>query len=92
MSVSAIMNETIAYNLVDQLEAGEQNASITLKDKNGAIAVKWDLKGAIVDSESISSSIGSNKTVDITFSSQVGGPKDTAHGIFMSGANTTAAF
>ena len=92
MSVSAIMNETIAYNLVDQLEAGEQSASITLKDKNGDPAVRWDLKGAIVDSESISSSIGSNKTVDITFSTQVGGPKDTAHGIFMSGSNGTAAF
>jgi len=92
MSVSAIMNETIAYNLVDQLEAGEKSASITLKDKNGDPAVRWDLKGAIVDSESISSSIGSNKTVDITFSSQVGGPKDTAHGIFMSGSNGTEAF
>ena len=92
LSVSAIMNEETAFNLVDKLVAEEKNASVILKDKDGNNAVRWDLKGAIVDTESISSSIGSNKTVDITFSSQVGGPNDANHGLFMSGSNSTAAF
>jgi hypothetical protein len=42
-----------------------------------------------MDSQSISSSIGSNKSVDLTFSTSVGGPNDTTHGVFMSGASTT---
>ncbi len=93
MSVSAIMNETTAYNLVDKLDANANSARITLKDKDGTTnKVIWDLKGVKVDSESVSSSIGSNKTVDITFSTQIGGPNDTNNGLFMSGSNGTAAF
>ena len=30
-----------------------------------------------------------NKTVDITFSTQIGGPNDELNGIFMSGSNGT---
>ena len=92
MSVSAVMNEETAFNLVDKLVAEEKNARITLKDKDSNNAVIWDLRGAIVDTESISSSIGSNKTVDITFSSQIGGPNDINHGLYMSGANSGHAF
>lgn len=92
LSVSAIMNEETAFNLVDKLVAEEKNASVILKDKDGNNAVRWDLKGAIVDTESVSSSIGSNKTVDITFSTQVGGPNDSTHGLYMSGANRVAPF
>ena len=92
LSVSAIMNEETAFNLVDKLVAEEKNARVTLKDKDSNNAIIWDLKGAIVDTESVSSSIGSNKTVDITFSSQVGGPNDANHGLFMSGANSGHAF
>ena len=92
MSVSAIMNETVAYNLVDKLDASPKAATVTLKNKDGDQTVIWTLSGAKVDSESISSSIGSNKTVDITLSTQVGGPKDITNGLYMSGANGTAAF
>ena len=92
MSVSAIMNETVAYNLVDKLDAAANSATVTLKGQTGDNKVIWTLSGAKIDSESISSSIGSNKTVDITLSTQVGGPKDKTNGIYMSGANGTAAF
>ena len=47
------------------------------------------MKNATLDSQNFSSSIGDNKTVDLTFSAQVGGPEDTTAGIFMSG-NTSA--
>ena len=46
-----------------------------------------DFKGARIDSESISSDIGSNKSVDLTFTTQIGGPEDTDHGVLISGAN-----
>jgi len=41
----------------------------------------FQLKGAKLDSQSMSSTIGDNKTVDFSFSSQIGGPTDLAHGL-----------
>ena len=41
----------------------------------------FQLKGAKLDSQSMSSTIGDNKTVDFSFSSQIGGPTDTTHGL-----------
>ena len=87
LSVSALMNEENARNLSALLEQPERDVSITLKDAAGNEAVVWDFKQALVDSESFSSSIGSNKTVDLTFSAQIGGPEDTTAGVFMSGSN-----
>jgi len=92
LSVSAIMNEQESVNLATVLEEPEQDVTITLKQPNGATGVIWELKGALVDSESFSSSIGSNKTVDLTFSAQIGGPEDIAAGIFLSGVNSTKIF
>ena len=92
LSVSAIMNEESAINLAEKLEEGERDVAITLKSPNGDKSCIWELKGALVDSESFSSSIGSNKTVDLTFSAQIGGPEDIAAGIFLSGVNTSGIF
>ena len=41
------------------------------------------MKNAILDTQSFSASIGDNKTVDLTFSSQVGGANDSDNGIFL---------
>ena len=40
----------------------------------------------------MSSSIGSNKTVDLTFGVTIGGPTDQANNLFYSGANTLTPF
>ena len=91
MGISAIVNETIAMNLVDTLNSGVQNVSVTLKGPDGATdAVIYDLKGVKVDSESFSSAIGSNQTVDLSLSAQIGGPSDTDAGLFMSGVSKVA--
>lgn len=90
LSVSALMNEENARNLSELLEQPERDVSITLKTPDGGTGCVWDFKQALVDSESFSSSIGSNKTVDLTFSAQIGGPEDTTAGIFMSGSNPQA--
>jgi hypothetical protein len=86
------MNETDADNLADNLELPERDVSITLKDADDNTALLWDFKGALVESESWSSSIGANKSVDITFTAQIGGPEDVADGVFLSGINGDPAF
>ena len=45
-----------------------------------------------LDSESISSSVGPNKTVDLSFSLSVGGPDDNVNNIYLSGKNTVNPF
>ena len=92
LSVSAIMNQTDAMNLADKLEQPERDVSIIMKTPAGGTGIRWDFKGALVEGESWSSSIGSNKAVDLTFSAQIGGPNDLNDGLYMSGANATGAF
>jgi hypothetical protein len=99
LSVSAIMNEETSLQLADALEADERDVSITMKSVMGiggtdtfSTGCIWDFKGALVESESWSSSIGANKTVDLTFSAQIGGPEDIDDGVFMSGQNTGVVF
>ena len=49
----------------------------------------YTLKSAKLDSYGMSSSIGDNKSLDVTWSSQIGGPADTTHGIKIE-SNTVA--
>jgi hypothetical protein len=87
MNISAIVADSQAGNLANLLNSGVQEASILVKDTEGVSAIQYRMKGLKVDSQSFSSSIGSNKTVDITFSTQIGGPNDEVNGLFMSGIN-----
>ena len=92
LSASAIMNQTDASNLADVLNSGNQSVGVSIKDPDGYDAVRYELKECKLDSESFSSSIGSNKTVDLTLSAQVGGPSDNTAGLFMSGSNAQTIF
>ena len=92
LSVSAIMNEVDAVQLADKLEAPERNVSIIMKTPTAGTGIRWDFKGALVEGESWSSSIGSNKAVDLTFSAQIGGPNDQDDGVYMSGVNVSGIF
>ena len=92
MNISALVNEADDFQLVDQLTQAQNDATITIKNKAGANAVIYSIKGAKVDSESVSTTIGSNKTVDITLSAQIGGTNDTSAGLFMSGSNGDTVF
>jgi hypothetical protein len=90
LSVSAIVNEITAENLADTIDSSA-GIDITLTFKNAGEnteITKYKLKNAKLESESFSSSIGSNKTVDLTFSTQIGGPSDADNNIFFSGANS----
>ena len=94
MSVNALVNEVQARNLATMIDDGaERDITLTIK-KPGLTeeAVRYVFRAARLDSESYSSDIGSNKSVDITFSTQIGGPNDSVHGIFVSGADRSTLF
>ena len=92
MSVSAIVNETTAYQLADKLDAGAKAATVTLKNKAGVPAMVWNMSGLKVDSESFSTAIGSNQTVDLTLSTQIGGINDKSNGLFLSGSSNLSPY
>lgn len=48
-------------------------------------SIQIDFRKAKLDSESFSSAIGDNKTVDLTFTTQIGGPEEQGVGVFLSG-------
>ena len=97
MSINAIVNEQKALNLANRLDEFDQkeisviiaNPKATGKDlpfdydTNNNRAIAYTFKGASLDNTSISSSIGANKSVDLTFSTEIGGVNDAEHGIFV---------
>ena len=88
LTVNGVQSETSSGSLVD-LVNGNPKSDITITvNKPGTTtpAVKYTMKNAQLDSSSASSSIGSNKTVDLTFTTQIGGINDTSNGIQMSGS------
>ena len=93
-SVSAVVSDAQAKNLADILDLGESEASLVINDQQASPipAIRYTFKGLKIDSQSFSSSIGSNKTVDLTFSTQIGGPNDETNGVFMSGAGFNKVF
>jgi hypothetical protein len=81
------MNEGSINDLICN-DSSTYNPSISIKNPdcgNDTVVAKYTLKGAKLDSQEYSSDIGSNKSVTLTFSAQVGGPQDTARGLFISG-------
>ena len=89
LSVDAQVTTMNAGNLANLVvdDSATYNPSITIKspsDSNLTMA-KYILKGAKLDSQEYTSDVGSNKSVSLTFSAQVGGPQDTANGLFING-------
>jgi hypothetical protein len=98
LSINAICTDVVARNLADTLDGtgAANDLSLKLKSTDSA-GVQTDrmiytLKGCRLDSESFSLSVGSNKSVDLTFSTQIGGVNDSGNGVFVSGANNDEPF
>ena len=94
LSINAIVNTMDANNLASMISGcgsqDTQDVFITLMQCGGTeTGMRIELKGCTIDSESFSSSIGSNKSVDLTFSTQIGGTRDVNNGVFISGSNDT---
>lgn len=94
ITLNGVVNEGVTGgDLVTLVNANpKQDLTITIKNPTGGNAVKYTIKNAQLDSASVSSSIGSNKTADFTFTTQIGGINDTDNGIQMSGSFATAPF
>ena len=91
VSVNALVSELKAGNVADLLFNEESHdLTFTMREPNqtgtGDIALQYIIKGARLEGESFSSSIGDNKSVDLTFTAQVGGPNDDKNGLFISGS------
>jgi len=91
MNVSANLADIDGGSLVSLVcgEAETRDISVKIYDpcETGVsgLALMYELKGATLDSQSFDSSIGDNKTVDLTFSAQIGGANDQDAGVFISG-------
>ena len=91
VSVNAILSDLKEGNVADLIFNQEEHDLVfTMREPtqsgNGNIAMIYKIKGARLEGESFSSSIGDNKSVDLTFTAQVGGPEDLNNGLFISGS------
>jgi hypothetical protein len=91
VSVSAILSDLKAGNVANLLwDSEEHDLVFTMREPNqngtGDIAMQYIIKGALLEGESFSSSIGDNKSVDLTFTAQIGSPNDTARGLMVKGS------
>jgi hypothetical protein len=89
---SAVAGDIARGSLADKLCADNAiTLTITLKEPDcsglGATAIRFELRGAKLDSTNFTSAIGSNATVDFNYSTQIGGPQDTNVGLFISGVS-----
>lgn len=94
VSINALLADIKRGNMVDLLCDCEQfDVAITLfkpdcqgcVTKQNEVAMKYILKGARLESENFSSTIGDNKSVDLTFTTQVGSSDDKVNGLYISG-------
>lgn len=88
LSVSANLADIASGTLRDVLcnDATKRNITVTMKQRcGGSDAFIYELKNAQLDSQNMSMAIGDSKTVELSFSAQIGGANDTDNGIFMSG-------
>lgn len=88
VSLNGVQNEIGSGSLVALLDSNPKTEITINVNRPGTTvtAVKYIIKNAQLDSSSVSSSIGSNKTADFTFSAQIGGVNDDNDGIVMSGS------
>ena len=91
ISVNAILADLKEGNIADLIwNTEEHDLVFTLREPSplgdGPVAMQYVIKGALLEGESFSSSLGDNKSVDLTFTAQIGGPEDKARGIFLLGS------
>jgi len=88
LSVTANLTEIDEGTVRDLIcnDPVKRDITITMKNRCGSdTSTVYTFKNAELDSQNMSASIGDNKSVDLTFSTQIGGPTDTDNGVFISG-------
>lgn len=92
LAVSAIVSDSDSAALTEIINDDQfiDNLQFQFKDSDSSNTPKatYKLTNLKLDSQSFSSSIGPNKTVDLNFSLSIGGPNDPVNNVFFSGSNT----
>jgi hypothetical protein len=100
VSISALLSDLKEGSLVDLLcKCEDTTLSVKIYDphcvdctvKDDGLAMVYTMRGAKLDSENFSSTLGDNKTVELSFSCQVGGADDPSNGVYISGKEATEA-
>lgn len=93
MTVQANLADLKSGNLADILcQDAEYDLSVIMNQPScqstgiKPVAASFKMKGAKLDSQRSSLAIGSNATVEFSYSCQISGPEDTLRGVFMSGS------
>jgi hypothetical protein len=90
-SINAVLGEIEAENLATVIGSDCADADLVIdmlspKTCEGGAqtrALKYTLKGAKLNSQSFTSSIGANKTIALEYSATIGGPSETSRGLFI---------
>lgn len=88
LTINAIVNEQSDQALTQLLnDVTTFDITASIKDPSSTTErMRYVFKGCQLQDEAYSSSIGANKTVDLTFTTQIGGPTDTNNNILVSGS------
>lgn len=92
MGVEAVVSDLTTGSLAEIIDCdGLFDARIQLGSPEcgatagAAVAANYIVKGIKLDSQSFSLGLGDNKSVSLSFSTQIGGPEQSGLGVFMSG-------
>lgn len=92
LSVDANVRD-IGTGRLSNLSCNDQkyNLAVTVREPRcdgttGSVKAVYSLRGATLESQNFSDSIGPSKTVTLNFSVPIGGPQETDRGFFLSGA------
>jgi len=90
-TVSAVVSELQNKNLFKELcNRQTHDFTLTMKDSScttaGVDRLSYTVKNARLDSETFTNAIGDNESVDMTFTTQIGGANDQNNGLFMTGS------
>lgn len=86
MSVDAIIGDIESGNLANVIndDSAKYNLQLKINEPNGTNEnMSFVVRGAKLDSQEFSSSIGDNKSVTLNWSTQIGGPTDSGNGLFI---------
>ena len=87
LSVTAVVGEMQSGSLIEIVNNNTTfNPRVSLKKPGSSTVIAdFQLKGAKLDNQDVSSSIGPNKQITFNFASQLGGPQSVVVGLMMSG-------
>lgn len=92
VSIDAIVGDLTTGNLSDIINCDDSyditvklNKPLTCTDFSNVVLAQYNVRNAKINRTSYSDSIGSNRSVTLNFTSEIGGPASTNVGLFLSG-------